>query len=155
MGAHPASEIGEPGTSRYIRNWQMKGISQRKFGEMCKPQMDQAQVSQFDRAQLRMTWKLARRIAPALEPDLWAGNDAQKRVAELKTWQVWFRNVEVYGGQRMKQFASEMLKKVGAEIFTEGKTLWDLQVKSEGARAVQFSTNEHAPAGTIVRRAQA
>lgn len=140
MGSHPSSDIGEPGTSRYRRMWELQGISQRKFGEMCKPRMPQAHVSQFEVGRLRMTWALAKRIAPAQEPQLWACGRGEQQVALIRVWRTWFRNVEVHGEPDMKQFAAVMRKRIGAEIFMHDKTLWDLVNKREGAGAEPLPT---------------
>lgn len=157
MGTNPASEIGEPGTSRYRRIWEMQGMSQKKFGQTCKPAMEQAQISQFDCGRLRMTWKLARRIAPALEPKLFAGGENEQKLAMVRVWMTWFRNVECHGEHDMKSFANAMKRRIGAELFALDKTLWDLVQKAEPARVdeLPYSTNEHAPAGTTVVRKQA
>lgn len=109
-----------PGTARYRRLYEMQGVTQRQIAKAATPKLTQAAVSQFELGQIRMTWKLARRLAPAYFAEL-SGQNAHH--AQLSVWRLWFRNVEFYGEAEMKRFATEMQKKVGRDIFTIAEEL--------------------------------
>lgn len=90
-GKRRLSHPGELGTLRWIRRFELNGISQDRFGRNCSPRLKQPQISEFEMGTLWLTWDMAGRIAPALDAGLFKRNvDA----ARAKVFRVWLRCVE-------------------------------------------------------------
>lgn len=124
-------DYGKPGTATHRRMWDLKGISQKRIGELCRPKMKQGAVSQFELGTHRMNWKLAERMAPAYFPEL---SESNPHHAQLSVWRLWFANVEAYGSDVMKRFAAGIRKTVERDVFTIEEEL-PLFASTRSARA--------------------
>ena len=122
-------DYGKPGTAKHHRMWALRGMSQKDFGKLCRPKMEQGAVSQFENAEHRMTWQLAARIAPAAFTKL---NERNPHHAQLSVWRLWFTSVDAYGSDVMKRFAREIRPSVEKDIRTiEDETPLLAQVQIE------------------------
>lgn len=108
-------EMGVPGTATYRRMWEMRGLSQKAMGRACLPKMAQPHISQFERGQRRLSWKMAKRLAPAYYPEEWNNN---QHFAQILIWRLWFNNVAAYGTAEMKRIASDLKKTVERDVYT-------------------------------------
>jgi hypothetical protein len=106
-------DMGARGTSRWIRMVLLKGASQVAMGRECRPKLPQASISQFDRAETRMTWQMARRLAPAYAAEK-AAQDLEEGARDV--WQIWFVNVEAYGTPDMKRQAKAIRDAFGFDL---------------------------------------
>ena len=106
-------EMGAKGTSRWIRMVLLRGVSQAEMGRRCRPKLPQASISQFDRAEHRMSWSMARRLAPA-----YAAEKAETNLDDgaLDVWQIWFLNVAAYGTPDMKRQANSIRESLGFDL---------------------------------------
>lgn len=97
---------GKPGTARYRRKCQLKGLSQAALGHACKPEVSQTAIGKFESGEVALTHAMARRLAPGYFPELWrAGNRAE---AEKSIWKIWFATVESGNDSRMKGLVEEI-----------------------------------------------
>lgn len=106
-------DMGAPGTSRRFRMVVLKGVSQAEMGRRCKPKLPQATISQFDNAEHRLNWPMARRLAHAYAEEM-AAKDLD--VAAEDVWRMWFANVEAYGSPEMKRQARAVKDAFGFDL---------------------------------------